>query len=108
MKHMKKLGGLLLILALVLGMTAVPVHAASGKKHACTIKVKKTKFSLSNSKNKNAADVKALKRIIKEQNAKGAKLPTDLDNGKNYKWDKNGNLVELQLYDCSLKGSLSL
>lgn len=40
MKHMKKLGGLLLILALVLGMTAVPVHAASGKNTPAPSKLK--------------------------------------------------------------------
>ena len=58
-------------------------------------------------KKKAAGDVEALKAIIQEQNAQGAKLPADL-NDERYVWDKKGNLVKLYWNSCGLKGDLSL
>ena len=57
---------------------------------------------------KAAADVEALIAVIQEQNAQGAKLPTDLNDTKRYVWDEEGNLTEIWWRFCSLNGSLSL
>lgn len=51
-------------------------------------------------------DVEALQKIIEEQNALGADIPTDL-NCVNYTWDENGRLTELSISSCNLKGELS-
>ena len=74
-------------------------------------------------KGKNPGDVSALEKIIKEQNSKGAKLPTDLnakctlcydDDGDEffedagYQWDENGRLIGIGWRGCSMSGSLDL
>lgn len=51
-------------------------------------------------------DVEALQKIIEEQNALGAEMPTDLDN-EAYVWDENGRLTELYLRYCHLQGEFS-
>ena len=83
------------------------------KKYTCTVTVKK--FALSNTKGKNAKDVKALKAIIKKQNLQGAMLPTDMDLDPSasgdycgYIWDKKGNLIAICWGARGLQGSLSL
>lgn len=56
---------------------------------------------------KNKEDVKMLQHIIKEQDARGADLPANLDDER-YGWNRDGRLIELFLAGCLLKGSLSL
>ena len=56
---------------------------------------------------KNAADVAALNKIIKEQNALGAKVSTDLDD-ESYTWDENGRLTEIDWWYSGLQGTLSI
>ncbi|MDE6024921.1 MAG: Ig-like domain-containing protein [Lachnospiraceae bacterium] len=56
---------------------------------------------------KNAADVAALNKIIKEQIALGAKVSTDLDD-ESYTWDENGRLTEIDWWYSGLQGTLSI
>ena len=51
-------------------------------------------------------DVEALQKIIEEQNALGADMPTDLNNA-DYTWDENGRLTALNIRECNLQGELS-
>lgn len=55
---------------------------------------------------RNENDIRILKAIIKEQNAKEADLPTDLSHWR-YGWE-NGRLVSMTVEDCNLSGMLSL
>lgn len=79
--------------------TAKITATVNKKSYSCTVTVK--------SVSKNPSDAKALQSIIKAQNAKGAKLSTNLDN-KQYSWDKKENLVGINWAGCRLTGSLSL
>lgn len=56
---------------------------------------------------KDPEDTRILETMIREQNAKGARLPIDLDD-RRYKWSNNGRLEKLFLMDCGLRGHLSL
>lgn len=56
----------------------------------------------------NQKDVKALRDIIKKQNAKGAGMPENLKDGYCYLWNKKGRLVWLDISGCRLKGTLDL
>lgn len=78
---------------------------------------KKKKAKLINGKN--ADEVAALQKIITEQNAKGATIPTDINqlcvNSKTpkdfvngYRWNKDGRLEEILWYDCDIKGAINL
>lgn len=57
---------------------------------------------------KNRRDVKVLETMIKEQNGRGASLPTDLDDDRFYEWNKDGRLTDLTLSGRGLSGTLSL
>ena len=99
----------------------------SGKKYVCKVTVNNKKKGtnitetdaiLTNTEGKNPSDVAALKKIIAEQNAKGAKIPLDLDayiDGPDYDepvyiyhWDENGRLDRLDWSSCEMSGSLDL
>ena len=101
----------------------------NGKKYVCKVTVKNKKKQETpapekptkpdDPKGKNPGDVSALEKIIKEQNSKGAKLPTDLNakydddgdgsfDGVGYQWDENGRLIGICWRDCSMSGSLDL
>lgn len=54
-----------------------------------------------------ANDVRLLKKIIADQNARGASLPIDLDHPC-YGWNEEGKLLELNWCSCGLSGELSL
>lgn len=54
-----------------------------------------------------ADDARALQALIRNQNAKGARMPVDLSSER-YVWDEWGRLTELRLIDCGLRGYFSL
>lgn len=84
------------------GNAVISVTAAdgTGKKAAYKVTVR--------AKEKNAADVAALKKIIKEQTALGARIPKDINDLSYYRWDKRtGRLTQISLIDCGLRGTLS-
>lgn len=77
-------------------------------------------IKLTNTEGKNLDDVAALQEIIKEQNAEGAKIPTDAnlvakcgETGEKrytsgYIWNSDGRLEGIYWVDCNMKGSLTL
>lgn len=92
MKHVNKLWVLILSMALAFGVFAMPATAQAAK------------VTLTHTKGKNASDVKALKKLIKQQKDKGVKLSTDMD-GYIYTWDGDGRLTGINWY--GLKGTVS-
>ena len=57
---------------------------------------------------KDINDVKAIQKIITIQRNKGAKVSTNLDNKKQYKWSKKtGRLIEVSWAKKSLKGKIN-
>lgn len=52
-------------------------------------------------------DLQLLRKLIKEQNAMGARMPADLDS-EQYVWNEDGRLVELRLENRKLCGTLSV
>ena len=54
-----------------------------------------------------SADEAALTALIKELNGAGAKTSEDIKNKQQYKWDKNGNLTEINWSSVGLKGEVS-
>lgn len=84
------------------GTAVISVTAAdgTGKKAAYKVTVR--------AKEKNAVDVAALKKIIKEQTALGARIPKNINDSYYYTWNKRtGRLTQIWLTDCGLKGTLS-
>ena len=61
--------------------------------------------TLTNTEGKNPGDVAALQEIIKEQNAKGARLSTDANQ---YSWNENGRLVGIAWIDCNIQNTITL
>lgn len=55
----------------------------------------------------NRNEVQILRKMIEEQNALGAKMPTDLEN-EHYVWNEEGLLTELHLEHRKLRGTLSV
>ena len=76
--------------------TAKVTAKVKGKKYTCTVNVIKP----------NASDVKALKKIIKAQNKKGAKVSSKM-NSSSYTWNSKGRLTGIYWDNCKLKGSIS-
>lgn len=73
------------------------ITAESGKKkYTCKVTVIK----------KNAADVAALKQLIKKHRKAGAKVPEDI-NSMYYSWNEKGRLDGISWSDKKLKGSIS-
>ena len=57
---------------------------------------------------KDSNDVKAIQSIITIQRNKGAKVSTNLDNKRQYKWSKKtGRLREINWYKKGLKGNIN-
>lgn len=75
------------------------------KSYSCTVTVKKS--VLTNTKGKNASDVKALERIITDQLRRGASVSADLEHYQ-YGWNAAGRLVDLDWCRTDLSGSLDL
>ena len=97
MKNKMRKGILALMLAV--GMTAAPVQAAAadlalGEVQGATFK-QKSKVTLENTEYKNAADVKAIKRILEKNCSGDIQWCTNLDNTDCYKWTANGRLSYL-------------
>ena len=65
------------------------------------------KIVLTNTEGKDAGDVAALKKIITEQNSKGACIKTDLDSNA-YTWDNTGRLIGLYWHKTGITGSLEM
>ena len=76
--------------------TAKVTAKVKGKKYTCTVNVIKP----------NASDVKALKKIIKAQKKRGAKVSSKM-NSSSYTWNGNGRLTGISWNNCKLKGSIS-
>lgn len=85
------------------GAATITVKAAdgTGKKAVCKVTVKK-KDQAGN----HDSDVAALKKIIKQQRALGAKVPENI-NDKSYMWTKSGRLRRISWDNRGLKGKLS-
>lgn len=109
MRDKKRWAAWVLALAFVLGALEAPVRAeaAAGRK-SCTCAVRVRDFALTNTKEKDAAEVRALAQIIRRQNAQGALLSTDLNDQEQYTWNADGNLTGIDWSDRGLTGSLSL
>ena len=88
-----------------------------GKKYVCKVTVKKK----SKTKNtRNAADVAALQKMIKDLNAKGAQVPTDINQewkydadehyyeALGYRWNKDGRLESIVWNNCYIQGTVNL
>ena len=86
------------------GAATITVKAAdgTGKKAVCKVTVKK-KDQAGN----HDSDVAALKKIIKQQRALGAKVPENI-NDKSYMWTKSGRLRRISWDNRGLKGKLSM
>ena len=93
----------------------------NGKKYVCKVTVKKKTIVITNTEGKNKRDVAALEKIIKEQNARGAEMPTDLnqkctiigagnyyEETNGYQWNADGRLIKITLNEINLKGNLDL
>ncbi|MCM1156876.1 MAG: hypothetical protein NC300_01480 [Bacteroidales bacterium] len=94
------------------------------KKYTCTVTVKKKKKATTEEPTtetpkpqgpavgagtpveKNASDVAILQKIIDEQRALGATVPTDLDSYA-YTWDANGRLTYISWSNYNLQGTIS-
>ena len=59
-------------------------------------------------KTKNSSDVKAIKKIIAVQKKRGEKVGTNLNNKKQYQWNKKtGRLQGINWHKKKLKGKIS-
>lgn len=77
----------------------------SKKSYSCTVTVRNS--VLTNTKGKNAADVRVLEKIVADQLKKGASVSTDLDHYQYY-WNSEGRLVQLDWSRSDLTGSLNV
>lgn len=68
------------------------------KKYTCKVVVKNAE--------KKQSDKKALTKLIKSKKA-GSKISTNLDDEKQYTWDKNGRLIGIEWGGMNLKGKIS-
>ncbi len=102
------------VLLFMLAAVCMPVQAEgknAAKAEMVTVNVNQSgagkSVTLSNTKGKNAKDVKVLKKIITQQNKKNKKnkISTDL-NSKQYTWDKD-RLTFIDWEKVGLKGSIS-
>ncbi len=60
---------------------------------------------------KNPDDVAKLQKFVNEQIEKGASLSANIEEStldEQYKWDKNGNLKEINWYKCNFTGDIKL
>ena len=60
---------------------------------------------------KNPDDVAKLQKFVNEQIEKCASLPANIEESTldvQYKWDKNGNLKEINWYKCNFTGDIKL
>ena len=57
---------------------------------------------------KNVDDVAALQKIIGQQNSKGARVPTNLEDEICYSWNQSGRLEKINWYSKGIWGELSL
>ncbi|MCI8379763.1 MAG: leucine-rich repeat domain-containing protein [Lachnospiraceae bacterium] len=78
---------------------------AGGKKYTCKVTVTAKDVS----SKRNAADIAAVKRVIKEQRAHGAYEDIEnLDDAYRYFWDKDGRLTKINWTGCNLQGEVSV
>lgn len=85
--------------------TATITVEYNNKKYSCRITVIK-KFALANTKGKNAADVAALKKIVKKHYKEGVSV--DLNDKTAYSWNKKGRLTNIDWMELRMTGSISL
>ena len=107
-KRKSKLLIFLLLLCMLVGCGKADTadentEAATGEK---TENVTEEALAPEKPEGKNDADVEALQKIIEKQNASGANLPVDVNDGA-YNWDENGRLTGLRIAKCKLQGELS-
>lgn len=86
----------------------VTIKYLKNKKVKKTLKkVLTTEVTVWKAAKKAKEDLEALKKIVKEQNAAGACIPTDYDNQIYYKWSGDGRLRMIYWRDVGLTGKIS-
>ena len=70
-------------------------------------KVLTTKITVEKAAKEAKGDLAVLKKIVEEQNAAGANIPTDFDDKTYYKWSEDGRLQMIFWKGVGLKGDIS-
>lgn len=117
MKNLRKISTLLLMAVMVATMLVVPGGNVQAAKKKITWRSNKKKSKTKDTRN--AADVAVLQKMIKNLNAKGARVPADTKRSKytdeedegytsGYLWNKEGRLEGIIWNWCYIQGTVDL